>query len=46
MMMAPNVNISDRPAHAQLMISISSEDEATLPNQNPDLSDKTPNTNR
>ncbi|XP_065204169.1 rab11 family-interacting protein 4B isoform X5 [Planococcus citri] len=45
-MMAPNNTINERPeAHTQLLISISSEDEQTMPNTNQDLSDKTPNTN-
>lgn len=52
-MMAPNLNVVDRTtttssttAHDPLLISISSEDDTILGNQNADSSDKTPNTNR
>ncbi|XKL69462.1 hypothetical protein PGB90_007231 [Kerria lacca] len=44
-MMAPSLNVVDRTTHDQLLISISSEDETVLGNQNQDSSDKTPNTN-
>ncbi|KAK7573638.1 hypothetical protein V9T40_010829 [Parthenolecanium corni] len=51
-MMAPSLNVVDRTtttttntAHDPLLISISSEDDTILGNQNADSSDKTPNTN-
>lgn len=43
MMMAPTLKVDGRPNHDQLLISVSSEDEGTLLNQNQDSSDKTPN---